>query len=291
MIGTDKAVADVLDLIGGALVDMGKDPHDAGYENGKHNYGIGINSSDNSVNLPARAISLFETVVDDQAVDDEIKVSYNYRGILGTLPEMSSDKVNGLYDQNLKYTQGIYTDNMYIGDKNSYLAFYTDKADNRKKLRISGADIYLTAADEQSGTTIIDVIDNIEVEGGEGLVLTITSTAGYTFNNSIINTTLNATVYKNGKIVPNIQSEGWKIKWHISGNDIYIKTTDMTIDSEKTYYIYDSVENSYIIVTEPIIQDINQYYEQLVNDPIGTTVTIGGKDLINVNAILEDISD
>ena len=295
MIGADKAVRNELDLIGGALVDMGKDPHDTGYENGKHNYGIGINSSDNSVNLPARAISLFETVVNDQAVDDEIKVSYNYRGILGTLPEMSSDKVNSLYDQNLKYTQGIYTDNMYIGDNNSYLAFYTDKNDsNKKKLRISGADIMFTYDDGQGGTTeksLDERIEEIEVEGGEGLVLTITSTAGYTFNNSIINTTLNATVYKNGEIVPDIQSEGWKIKWHIDGNNIYIKTTDIAIDSEKTYYIYDSVENDYTTVTEPTVQDISQYYEQLTNDPIGTTITIGGKDLINVNAILEDISD
>ena len=201
---------------------------------------------------------------------------------------MTSGVNQNLY-QHMEGIQGIYTDNMYIGDNNSYLAFYTEN--NQKKLRISGADIYLTAADEQSGTTIVDVIDNIEVEGGEGLVLTITSTAGYTFNNSIINTTLNATVYRNGEIVSDIQSEGWKIKWHISGNNIYIKTTDAVIDSEKTYYIYNSVENNYIIVTEPIVQDINQYYEQLINDPIGTTITIGGSDLINVSAILEDISD
>ena len=276
--GQNAVVSSISELIGGALVDMGN-------KAGTSNYGIGINSSDNTVDLPARAISLFETIVDETK---EPKVSYNYRGILGTLPHMTSGVNQSLY-QYMEGTQGIYTDNMYIGDNNSYLAFYTEN--NQKKLRISGADIYLTAADEQSGTTIVDVIDNIEVEGGEGLVLTITSTAGYTFNNSIINTTLNATVYRNGEIVSDIQSEGWKIKWHISGNDIYIKTTDTVIDSEKTYYIYDSVENDYVTVTEPIIQDINQYYEQLINDPIGTTITIGGKDLINVNAILEDISD
>ena len=106
------------------------------YENGRHNYGIGVNSSDNYVNLPARAISLFETTIHP---NDTTKVTYNYRGILGTLPQLPYEgneaQVSPLYDRYLKGTQGVYTDNLYIGDHDQYMAFYTDES-GRTQLRI-----------------------------------------------------------------------------------------------------------------------------------------------------------
>ena len=168
MIGDTQnhAVSSVEDLIGGALVDMGN-------SNGTSNYGIGINSSDNTVNLPARAISLFETIVDDTK---ELKVAYNYRGILGTLPIMSSGVKSSIYNY-MQGTQGIYTDNMYIGDENQYIAFYTDN-NNDKHLKISARDLVFEY-DPETGeeTTWEDKIEEAAAGAG-GMTLVLSSTIG-----------------------------------------------------------------------------------------------------------------
>lgn len=129
--GQHKVVNSITDLIGGALIDMGDKANGDGTV-GNNNYGIGINSSDNVVNLPARAISLFETIIDETK---EPKVSYNYRGILGTLPFMDENSISPIYPAYMEGKQGIYTDNMYIGDKNQYIAFYKD-ANGNSQLRL-----------------------------------------------------------------------------------------------------------------------------------------------------------
>lgn len=117
----------VNELEGGSIISFGYYDNDLLYQNGIHNYGIGINSSDNYVNLPERAISLFETKIHP---NDSVKVTYEYKGILGTLPRLSNDLVsNNLFNRYLAGTQGIFTNNMYIGDNKSYLAFYTDTDD------------------------------------------------------------------------------------------------------------------------------------------------------------------
>ena len=106
---------------------------------------------------------------------------------------------------------------MYIGDNSQYIAFYTDTQDNnKKKLRITGADIYFTTADEQSGTTVEDIINNIEA--GDGLVLVITSSAGTVFSTSTIQTILTATVYQSGSVISDISSLGYQINWYINGS-------------------------------------------------------------------------
>ena len=125
MIGDDAAVQSELDLIGGALVNMGDE------SNSHNNYGIGINSSDNTVNLPARAISLFETVIHE---NEDTKVTYDYKGILGTLPRLNRNSVHDIYTNYMVGSQGIYTNNMYLGDANQFIAFYDYNGD--KKLRI-----------------------------------------------------------------------------------------------------------------------------------------------------------
>ena len=122
-------------LVGGALISFGNYPTHDDSPTLNANYGIGINSSDDSVNLPARAISLFESQIDP---DDEsgIKVQYAIRGLFGTLPfadVLTQGKgytgqkkaVNESVYDNLKQQQGIYTDNIYLGDEEQYLAFYT----------------------------------------------------------------------------------------------------------------------------------------------------------------------
>ena len=257
-------------LEGGSLISFGFDSQNVKYEGGIHNYGIGINSSDDYINLPERAISLFESEIHPS---DVVKVSYDFRGILGTLPEMDSTgpspQVSPLYNTYMQGTQGIYTDNMYIGDSSSYLAFY--KENNQRKLRISGADIYLTAADEQSGTTIADVIDTIEA--GEGLILVITSNKGTTFDNSNIDTTLTAHLYKDGEeVVPESGSQ---------------QTPEQVINElgyQINWYTYRE-DNS----THEQVEDLIKSNSVTCN--IGTEVTddISAIDSINIVAKLEDI--
>ena len=171
--------ADVLkELEGGALIDFGRETGTSGYDEGRHNYGVGINSSDNTVNLPERAISLFETVIHP---DEKVKVSYDYRGILGTLPVMeytgANPKVNPLYHNYMEKTQGIYTDNMYIGDKNQYLAFYTDN-NGDKHLKISARDMVF-GYDEETGEEITweQKIDEA-TQGSDAAQVVLTSTIG-----------------------------------------------------------------------------------------------------------------
>ena len=135
MIG--EVIDDIDNLIGGSLTNMGK-------SDGSSNYGIGINSSDNTVNLPARAISLFETNI-HSGQNEDFKVTYDYQGILGTLPTMNTGVDASIY-QHMQGTQGIYTNNMYIGNENQYLAFYNDGDD--KKLRIQADEIFFKGSDE-----------------------------------------------------------------------------------------------------------------------------------------------
>ena len=190
VIQQDQTIADVLTgLEGGALVDMGR-------EDGSSNYGIGVNSSDNTVNLPRRAISLFETIIDPSKSP---KVSYKYRGILGTLPELPVDDVRqSIYPQYMEGTQGIYTDNMYIGDGNQYIAFYEDNAGN-KHLKISAKEL-IFEYDPNTGQEITwdDHIDSqlpIRVE--------IESSNGNMFLRNIIDTQLTCTVYKGNEDITN----------------------------------------------------------------------------------------
>lgn len=167
---------DASSLVGGALIDMGNKANGNGRV-GTSNYGIGINSSDNTVNLPARAISLFETIINENR---EPKVTYKYRGILGTLPTLSyaeeDSQVNELYNTYLKGTQGIYTDNLYIGNNEQFIAFYTDSQD-KKHLQIDAQELtfkageYSKAADNKQHFVYLSNKDyGTEVEiGNSGL--------------------------------------------------------------------------------------------------------------------------
>lgn len=168
-----KVISVLTDLIGGALIDMGDSANGNG-KVGSSNYGIGINSSDNTVNLPRRAISLFETIVD---TTKSPKVSYNYRGILGTLPPLPAGQIkDGIYNQYMAGTQGIYTDNMYIGDKTQYIAFYTDSSG--KHLKISAQEM-IFSYDEDTGKEITweDKIEEAS-KGTDAAQVVLTSTIG-----------------------------------------------------------------------------------------------------------------
>ena len=201
--------ATIENVVGGALIDFGD-------ELGKHNYGIGVNSSDNYVNLPPRAISLFETTIHPE---ETTKVTYNMRGILGTLPAESAmiGEVDSKIYSNMAGTQGIYTDNMYIGDATQYLTFYTDK-DGNKQLKIKASQIMFEASDVPEGEDPWKDIADIEAEGVPGpagpagkdgkdgedaITVSIDSTAGVLFINNNITSTLVCTVKKGGVDITN----------------------------------------------------------------------------------------
>ena len=262
MIGT---VTTLEELEGGALVDMGRETGTSEYDGGVHNYGIGVNSSDNTVNLPARAISLFETVI-NQNVDP--KVSYRYRGILGTLPTLQytgdNAQVNQLYHNNLEGTQGIYTDNMYLGDANQYLTFYTDKVTGKKQLKIKANQIVFEVYDPETHEPTgewNDVNDGIGQPGEDAINVEIDSSAGNIFINGVISTILRCYVYKGGVDITHDNNYSKTYTWkkiniidgsEISGwiptpvalepNAIYIDTND--VDSKAVFQCEVNIEEA-----------------------------------------------
>ena len=189
----DNNVTTLNELCGGSLIDMGN-------QAGTANYGIGINSSDGYINLPPRAISLFETVI---YPNQDPKVSYRYRGILGTLPDERTNNlsVNTSIYQNMRNTQGIYTDNMYIGDNSQYIAFYED-GNHNKQLKIKANQIMFEISDPAPGEDPWKDIAEIEAEGVPGpagqdaIYVVIDSTAGNFFKPGQTNTYLVAHVYQ-----------------------------------------------------------------------------------------------
>lgn len=197
-------VFDVDELPGGALIDFGN-------ENPKLNlnYGIGINSSDNYVNLPRRAISLFETEIHP---NDSVKVTYDLKGVLGTLPNLSSSKASTLYANNMAGTQGIYTDNAYIGNNDQYMAYYTDN-DGDKHLRIKAESVVFEILDDQGqGTGEYKNIQDVK-DGESAIQVVVDSSAGNMFRNRDIAATLTCTVYEGTKDITNqVTRFTWKKK-------------------------------------------------------------------------------
>ena len=146
-------------LVGGALISFGNYRTSLPTPQLSNNYGIGINSSDSAVNLPARAISLFETEI---YPNEDVKVGYKFKGILGTLPALGSEYMSPAMEYYMAGTQGIYTNNMYIGDGEKYLAFYTyidDQGNEQRTLRLV-ADQFIQRGDDRD----IDLSDTIAVQ-------------------------------------------------------------------------------------------------------------------------------
>ena len=225
MVGQAGAVNSEEQLVGGALVDMGD-------SNGESNYGIGINSSDNTVNLPAKAISLFETVIGNS----NPKVTYKYTAILGTLPTLPNDQVsNSIYNNLMADTQGIYTDNMYIGDSNQYIAFYTDSESPTPEkhfvIRVKEFELEANSLNQGSPTTGYVYLSNTSkyLSGdstGWRLLLGSNfkvSEAGNLFaNNATINGHLNATTLSTGNRNSSIAGTGLTGTFIDSNGAIYV---------------------------------------------------------------------
>ena len=192
----------------------GKTYYKEWYQEGINNYGIGINSSDNYINLPPRAISLFETIVNHT---QDPKVSYKYRGILGTLPDerLNNISVNSSIYPYMRGTQGIYTDNMYLGDASQYIAFYEDN-NGRKQLRIKANQIMFEIADPEPGQDPWQDIADFDPEGTPGpagqdaIRVAIESNIGNEFILSQEVATLTCTVYRGAE---DVTSQVTKFLW------------------------------------------------------------------------------
>lgn len=198
-------------LEGAALMSFGRDTVD---EHGSlNNYGIAINSSDDFLALPPRAISLFETTIHP---DKSIKVSYNFRGILGTLPHLPVGTVKeNIYNQLMAGQQGIYTDNMYIGDGQQYLAFYEDEQGN-KHLKISAKEMIFSYDPETGKETTWEekIEDATQGQDGENAInVVIESSTGNMFYREDISATLTCTVYSGTEDITNrVTKFTWKKK-------------------------------------------------------------------------------
>ena len=272
MIGQAGAVDSEEQLFGGALVDMGD-------SNGESNYGIGINSSDNTVNLPAKAISLFETVIGNS----NSKVTYKYTAILGTLPTLPNDQVsNSIYNNLMADTQGIYTDNMYIGDSNQYIAFYTDKEANpQKHLVIKAKEFILQGGTKgQSGYIYLSTEDH--PIGNEGITineftlnnltekwrLVIGDKFGVTNAGSLYASNVNLS----GKIIATSGTiGGCVIDEHGNLQISSAHITDLDIDTDKIEYS----DNNYAQVTS---DGLKIYKDGKLKGLFGTTIGLYAND-------------
>ena len=210
-------------------VDSEKTYYKEWYQEGINNYGIGINSSDNYINLPPRAISLFETIVDHT---QDPKVSYNFRGILGTLPDerVNNIAVNSSIYPYMRGTQGIYTDNMYIGDDNQFLTFYTDGNGN-KRLRIRANQLEFEAADSTPENPQYHDVTQIEAEGVPGppgqdaIRVEIDSNLGDKIFSTDSNILLTCHVFRGAsEVLPNLITEYKWRKFDKYGNEIINST-------------------------------------------------------------------
>ena len=115
----------------------------------------------------------------------------------------------------MRGTQGIYTDNMYIGDGNQYVAFYEDDNGDRH-LKISGKE-FIFEYDPNTGEEITweDKINEASqgADGEDAISVIIDSSAGNIFTNPNEITHLKCYVYKGSQDITNtVTSFTWTMK-------------------------------------------------------------------------------
>ena len=259
------------------VAQTGKTYYREKYQNGIHNYGIGINSSDNTVNLPARAITLFETQVNP---NEDIKVTYDYKGVLGTLPILSSDKAkDSLYNTYMAGTQGIYTDNMYIGDNKQYIAFYEDNLGD-KHLKISAKEM-VYGYDEDTGEEITWQQKIDENKGADATQLVITSTIGEYIINSVGQGAIHARIFVGGQEDDPIKTTIFSTTPPPGGD--YYYHLDST---NKTCVLKKKVNDSWINAPS---SDLPKYiYTWTFRDKNGQPTTYNGRSSVTGKAIYID---
>lgn len=245
------------EIIGAALVSLAEITESGGVLTVTDNYGIAINSADSNVQFPSQTISLFETEA-TRSLSNNILVNFNYRGILGTLPSSTDCNldVSQLYTTYITGKQGIYTDNIYIGDANQYMAFYKDEYNNG----------HLTVKGTIDASSLV-----INPDGSSKVSYTVTisvDSIDYVNNKAV----LVATPHYQGLDVPN--NVNLIYSWYeddLSSQIEYMKTFDTTIIQGKTYYIYDDVNDEYDEVVSPLADELKYYFEEANGDTLNVT--------------------
>lgn len=117
LIGAGADISNPETLIGKPLIDLGQNS----------DIGIGINSSNNSSFIPARALSMIETVIEDG--ENSTTLNMKTRLLLGKIPKGTISNIK-------EDTYGLYADNVYL--KGSMVSEGTVQIDNTNKTLTSG---------------------------------------------------------------------------------------------------------------------------------------------------------
>ena len=163
----EKALQPVVfeDIIGSAIVSLAH--FDFETSTVSDNYGIAINSSNSDTMAPEKAITLFE--YEGNIDEDRFQgVGLNYKGVFGTLPDMTTQPENKVNDDIYNYmrgTQGIFTDNMYLGNDEQYIAYYTNNGNKTLAIRVKDIDIIGGEEDLVKGSLITQINNVVETAG------------------------------------------------------------------------------------------------------------------------------
>ena len=247
-----ETISDVLiGLEGGALIDMGRGDNST-------NYGIGINSSDNTVNLPRRSISLFETAINENE-GATLRVTYGYRAILGTLPPLNN--VHNIYTNYMYNTQGIYTDNMYIGNADEFIAFYSNGAG--KRLEIKSDTIHIGASGYIESAEYIGP-QNPNIYAQQGLHIDL-ETGDITTPNLVVHNGeayINGTIYAQAGTVGGFTVTNTELKTSTGYTSIYRvgRTYLKQVTSAETGNTYT------VAITNPVLSEFKDYDELILVD-------------------------
>ena len=146
-------------LVGAAFISLGSYNSLTGETT--NNFAISLNSSKSNLAMPAKAITLSE--INRVDTGGSLTINSNFRGIFGQLPANGVNVDSSIY-QYMAGTQGVYTDNIYIGDTNKYIAFYTDTSTSPSTRKLAIKADLITFSGAESGTDLSDTIVKQEIQ-------------------------------------------------------------------------------------------------------------------------------
>lgn len=150
---------ELANLVGAAFISLGN--YNSTTRKTTNNFAISLNSSKSSLEMPAKAITLSE--INRVDTGGSLTIDSNFRGIFGQLPANGVNVDSNIY-QYMAETQGVYTDNIYIGDANKYIAFYTDTSTSPSTRKLAIKADLITFSGAESGTDLSDTIVKQEIQ-------------------------------------------------------------------------------------------------------------------------------
>lgn len=158
-IGEIDKLDELAHLVGAAFISLGN--YNSTTRKTTNNFAISLNSSKSSFEMPAKAITLSE--INRVDTGGSLTIDSNFRGIFGQLPANGVNVDSNIY-QYMAETQGVYTDNIYIGDANKYIAFYTDTSTSPSTRKLAIKADLITFSGAESGTDLSDTIVKQEIQ-------------------------------------------------------------------------------------------------------------------------------